>query len=417
MSDLDVTFGQQAELWLRDLASRKRRPVAPSTLRVFGSYVRRLTPIIGEIKLADINNGVLRDLVQQLDAEKLSAKTINELIATVKQVVGSLVDQEGNTIHKREWNHTFIDLPDISNQKQPCLSAKDVERCIRDAASDQERALYSVLAGSGLRIAEALAIHANGREDQTSWSPQDQAILVRSSVFGGREILRLKTEAAKRAVDLDPVLSGLINRFIELQGIQPGDYLFRARSGRPMHLKTARERLAKHAIPGFHSFRRFRITRLRELGIPEDLIRYWVGHAGKDITDRYSKLAENRDLRKEWALRAGLGFSLDHLGNPGDPRPYVVAKPAKPAKPTKKSRGNKAALEAGVIVRANAGSPLPEPASEVAQTAVEVAPAEPVYVGTDQDLDPMFFQPGPTQEELDAATAELERLRELMGVK
>lgn len=220
-------------------------------------------PMIGEMKLADISNGVLRELVEKLDAENLSAKTINELIAVVKQVVGSLVDQEGNRIHKREWNHAFIDLPDISNQKQPCLSTKDVERCIRNATSDQEKLLYALLAGSGLRIAEAISTRVSGRGDQTSWTPEGQAIEVRSSIFNGREIARLKTAAAKRTVDLDPALSDLIAKFVELQGIQPGDYLFQARSGRPMHLKTARERLAKHGIAGFHSFRRLRITRLR----------------------------------------------------------------------------------------------------------------------------------------------------------
>ena len=152
-SDLCVTFSGQAELWLRELAARKRKPVSPATLRVFGSYVRRLTPMIGELKLADVNNGVLRELVQKLDAEELSAKTINELVSLVKQVVGSVVDQDGNKVYRREWNHAFIDLPVVSDQKQPCVTANDVQRCIKDAATDQERVLYCVLAGSGLRIA------------------------------------------------------------------------------------------------------------------------------------------------------------------------------------------------------------------------------------------------------------------------
>lgn len=75
---------------------------------------------------------------------------------------------------------------------------------------------------------------------------------------------------------------------------------------------------------------------MRELGTPEDIVRYWVGHAGERITDRYSKLAENVELRKEWALRAGLGFSLDHLGKPGTQhgKPSVkLPKSAKPLKP------------------------------------------------------------------------------------
>lgn len=77
MSDAIVTFSQQSESWLESLKTRKRKPVSPATLRVFGSYMRRLTPMIGEKNLADISNGVLRDLVQRLDAQKLSAKMIS----------------------------------------------------------------------------------------------------------------------------------------------------------------------------------------------------------------------------------------------------------------------------------------------------------------------------------------------------
>jgi len=325
-----VTFGQQAAVWFHELEVRKRKPVSPATLHAFGSYVRRLTPMIGEMKLTDVNNGTVRQLVQRLDEQKLSAKTINELAAVVKQVVGSVVDQDGNKVYRREWNYNFIDLPVVSNQNQPCVSDRDVERCIKDAASDQERVLYCVLAGSGLRIAEALAIHVNGAQDQTSWNSESQAIDVRSSIFNGQEIGRLKTAAAKRVVDLYPGLNDLIAQYVEINGIQPGGYLFQARNGRPMHMKTARGRLAKRNIPGFHAFRRYRITRLRELGVPEDIIRYWVGHEGHGITDRYCKLGENVELRKQWATQAGLGFVLPELvdsprtaSRRGAPKPVI----------------------------------------------------------------------------------------------
>ena len=104
MSDAIVTFSQQSESWLESLKTRKRKPVSPATLRVFGSYMRRLTPMIGEKNLADISNGVLRDLVQRLDAQKLSAKMISELIAVVKQVVASAVDNDGNQLFPRAWS-------------------------------------------------------------------------------------------------------------------------------------------------------------------------------------------------------------------------------------------------------------------------------------------------------------------------
>jgi Phage integrase family len=256
----------------------------------------------------------------------LGPKTVGELVATVKKVVATAVNDEGEQLFPRAWNHEFLDLPTISKQKQPCATKDDVERAIKNATSHQEGLLYAVLSGAGLRIAEALSVQVGGTKDQTSWDATTATITARSSIYNGAEQHRVKTEAAKRVADLDPRLNAAIARFVVEQNIQPGAFLFQSRSGRTMHLRTATARLKKHGILGFHSFRRFRITRLRDLGTPEDIIRYWVGHAGEGITDRYSKLAENVELRKEWARRAGLGFELDKVGNPA-PNLLCIPKP------------------------------------------------------------------------------------------
>jgi hypothetical protein len=44
--------------------------------------------------------------------------------------------------------------------------------------------------------------------------------------------------------------------------------------------------------------------------VPEDFVMFWLGHKEKTITDRYSKMKERLELRKEWAEKAGLGFQL-----------------------------------------------------------------------------------------------------------
>jgi hypothetical protein len=44
--------------------------------------------------------------------------------------------------------------------------------------------------------------------------------------------------------------------------------------------------------------------------VPDDLINYWVGHAGKNVTDAYSKLKLDLEFRKQVAQRVGLGFDL-----------------------------------------------------------------------------------------------------------
>jgi integrase len=62
---------------------------------------------------------------------------------------------------------------------------------------------------------------------------------------------------------------------------------------------------------GFHAFRRFRAQSLRRARVPEDLIRLWLGHAGRSITDLYAAgLQHDEAWRREWCNRAGLGFAL-----------------------------------------------------------------------------------------------------------
>jgi integrase len=400
------TFGAQSEAWLEGLAQRKRRPVAPSTLDTFSSRVRRLLPIVGaDTLLRDIHNGFLKDLASKLAG---SAKTVNELLAVVKAVVASAVDsQTGDPLYPRTWNHSFIDAPTISGQKQPCATAEEVNRAITNATSHQEQLFYALLAGAGLRVAEALSIHVSGTEDQTSWDQSTSTIAVCSSIYCGKEQNRVKTEAAKRVVDLDPRLNAAIICFVAERNIQPGSFLFQSRSGRAMHLRTARKRLDKHGILGFHTFRRFRITRLRELGTPEDIVRYWVGHAGEGITDRYSKLAENVELRKEWARRAGLGFELDKVGHPA-PKLPLHPKAAKP--------GTCNDPKAEIVVKRNLVRRKPV----LSVPNVVEPPTSPAYVASDEDLDPAFFEqaaPGPTQEELEAELARLAELRAILGVK
>ena len=49
---------------------------------------------------------------------------------------------------------------------------------------------------------------------------------------------------------------------------------------------------------------------VRKQHAPEDLIRFWLGHADKTVTDRYSKLNEDVTFRKKVAEQVGIGFEL-----------------------------------------------------------------------------------------------------------
>ncbi len=346
------TFGPQSEVWLEGLRNRKRKPVSAATLSTYGSHIRRLVPIIGaETELAGINNGFLRDLAKLSG----SPKTVTELLTTVKAVVASAVNPEtGDELYPRSWNHSYIDAPSIQKQKQPSLSVEQVNAVIKSADSWQEKLLYAILAGSGVRISEALAIRLGPvEEDQSAFLADESTIKVRASIFRQHERRGvLKTASARRDVDLDRRLSTAIAAFVEANSIQPGQFLFQSRGGRVANLQTMVRRSKQRQIPGFHSFRRFRATRLREIGVSEDVIRFWLGHSGASLTDRYSKLSENVELRRQWAARAGLGFDVPEC----EPRPRKIKAKIASAKLAFEDRSHQSRLAA------------PDPTAETAST-------------------------------------------------
>jgi integrase len=168
--------------------------------------------------------------------------------------------------------------------------------------------LYALLAGTGMRIGEALAIRLEDNDkDHTTISADCKIIHVRKSVWRGKE-QEPKTDNAVRDIDVQTSLSAMLKEFI---GSRTSSWLFQTKAGRPLSQRNVmRDSLHKLKVPGFHVFRRFRVTHLREQGTPEDILRFWIGHADKSITDRYSKMSMRIQTRKEWAEKAGLGFNL-----------------------------------------------------------------------------------------------------------
>lgn len=166
------------------------------------------------------------------------------------------------------------------------------------ATNNQKLAgLIALLAASGLRIGEALAVGLGN-----VWDPGAGTVTVAGTLVEGQFQPNPKTKAGKRVVDLAPEVNAL------LQAIYPEG----ARTGVlfPLSERTYRRHLEKLHIPGFHSLRRYRITHLQLTDAPETLIKFWAGHAAKDVTERYTKVGGEIAARKSWSEKAGTGFSI-----------------------------------------------------------------------------------------------------------
>lgn len=82
-------------------------------------------------------------------------------------------------------------------------------------------------------------------------------------------------------------------------------FIFRAANGSPLHQSNLLRR-SLHPIleslkrnrAGFQGFRRFRVTHLRKSNTPEDLLRFWIEHGDKTVTDRLRETGRRPDLRQ-----------------------------------------------------------------------------------------------------------------------
>jgi integrase len=61
---------------------------------------------------------------------------------------------------------------------------------------------------------------------------------------------------------------------------------------------------------GLHSFRRFRATHLSKSRVPDDLKKFWMGHAKTNQTEEYVKLFDEVEYRRQVADSIGMGFDL-----------------------------------------------------------------------------------------------------------
>jgi integrase len=163
--------------------------------------------------------------------------------------------------------------------------------------------LFVLLAGTGLRIGEALALRP------PDFGPDCRVLYARRSLWRGRE-QEPKTSNAVRVVDIPEVLASELRGYIS--GVN--GYLFATVQGKPLQQRNVLRVLHSVKRVGFHALRRFRLTWLRKSGAPKDLERFWMRHAPEEVGDLYSKLKEDVAFRQEWAGRIGLGFELVHIG-------------------------------------------------------------------------------------------------------
>lgn len=324
----ETTFREQALVYLHWAVTRTREPIKDAT-SVKAAFNKWILPAVGDMPLRQINNVTVKPMVDKMkNSKSLSARTINKYVEYVKQVVASLKDGEtGEPIHRRKWDNTVMDLPIVKQkeQRRPSLKASTISQLVKESEGE-EQALYVLLAATGMRISEALALETK------HFTNNGRTIQVRQQVDRAtpRIVSCLKTDAAYRDIDLHPEIAGFLQRFLgDREGL-----LFATRRGTPrlhngIEERWLSERLREKGLDepgmGWHAFRRFRKTWLRGKRCQEDINIFWMGHKPLTMSELYSHLFEEIEVRLAEAESVGFGFDL-----PEQPAEKAVIAPNAP---------------------------------------------------------------------------------------
>jgi integrase len=310
----EATFLQQSKAYLQKAVSRNRKPLR-DTVSIEGAMNKWIYPAIGELPLGLVDNLTVKPLVEKMCAGGLKPRTVNKYVEYIKQVVKSLKGPNGEPVHKKIWDAETMDLPvvEYSEQKRPSLKAEAISELVT-GSSGQEQALYVLLASTGVRISEALALETSHFINGGRTFKVEQQVMKNCP----RIVKYLKTNAAKREIDLHPDVAEFLRRY----RAGKSGLLFHTERGTP-HLfhnledRWLTPRLVKIGLDeegmGWHSFKRFRKTWLRGARCLEDLNNFWMAHKPQTMSELYSHLYEELQMRLEEAERVGYGFDLPKI--------------------------------------------------------------------------------------------------------
>jgi integrase len=204
--NLGLNFRDQAKTFIEDAARRKRKPVKPATTSTWNYALDKwILPSLGDLPLAKVDNHTVKPLVTKMHEAGLGSKSIENYVGLIKLVVKSARDN-GQELFPRKWSNEEMDVPEIKNQRRPYFTAEMVSAIISHA-DERQRVLYALLAGTGLRIGEAL-----GLEVAKHISTDFRTLDVQQSVWRAA-VQTPKTQSAVRKVHLCRELAELLRTF------------------------------------------------------------------------------------------------------------------------------------------------------------------------------------------------------------
>jgi integrase len=295
LPDDRLTVGKWLNTWLR--RQRERDDLRPNTVEAYDRSIRLLLPELGGIPLRRLRSAqvaaALADLRRSYTAHTV-AGTRSVLSTAIKDAMrdGHVLTNEAALARAPKVRRRGLPAPDIATVRA-ILTALEGHRL---------RALYVLLAGTGLRIGEATGLRwvEDIRADSLTVNVQLQRIA------GEHVLTDPKTDAASRVVFLPPAVAEALRSHKARQAEErlaagkrwrKTGLVFTTTAGGPVAETTAHWVLAEACKRAGvtrispHSLRRFYATTVTDAA-GRDVAQRLLGHTTETMTERYVSVTD-----------------------------------------------------------------------------------------------------------------------------
>ncbi len=264
------------------LKSEKR---APKTLVKYNGVLNRLHKLADSLKvrtMAGIDLRFIDAYRKQRTEEEAADKTIYNETMIVRQLVNFAKSRRLLTSDPLAG----LKLREPKPAPQPCWTQDEVNQILA-TANPAHRAAFTILADTGLRIGELQhltwddvdytnnVLHVRPKE---GWKPKT----------GDRRAVPISPRVRAVLEDLPQQSSWVVTAPPSLT-YPAGDHQVSERR----LLKALKQVLNKLGLPGhLHTFRHAFISHALTSGIPESVVRAWVGHVDADVIRLYTHIAD-----------------------------------------------------------------------------------------------------------------------------
>jgi integrase len=281
-----ITFADCAKTWITTYQGRTSRGIRPETL---ADYQRDLEadaiPFLGRLRLAEIEPRDIKAYAAHIQARGVRPATVRLAIAPVRALLATaLEDGLIRTNPTAGVRIATLHTPTDSADEKPKALTEDELRRLLTQIPDRWRLFVELVAHTGLRIGEAVALRWED-VDLTTRRLRVERRWYRNAYAPP------KSRHGRRTIPLTPGMSHRLSQHRGPDAPPPDALVFPSRAQTPLDPANLSERVlkpaaAKAGVPwiGWHTLRHTCGTLLFRHGANAKQVQHWLGHHSPAFT-------------------------------------------------------------------------------------------------------------------------------------